>query len=272
MSLSSIFESVSTLNLHSFQIIYLNNKVLNCLKHSSEEAIKMQEVIRILVVEDEPKILDVVKSYLKKEGYEVLVADDGEKAIELFNRETIHLVVLDLMLPKVSGEDVCTRIRAKSNVPIIMLTAKVEEDEKVQGLAIGADDYVTKPFSVRELVGRVGALLRRTYREGWPAADRLSFFNGDLEIDIKKFEIRKKGNLVSLTHNEFKVLTTLMNNPGQVFTRERLLEKAFGFDYDGFDRIIDTHVKNIRQKIEDDPKKPKYLITVYGVGYKFGGN
>jgi DNA-binding response OmpR family regulator len=232
----------------------------------------MQEAIRILVVEDEPKILEVVKSYLTKEGYDVLVADDGQKALELFNKEIIHLVVLDLMLPNISGEEVCSRIRAKSNVPIIMLTAKVEEDEKIQGLAIGADDYVTKPFSVRELVSRVHALLRRTYRENRPAAEIFTYCNGDLEIDIKKFEVRKKGNLVNITPNEFRVLIALINNPGHVFTREKLLEKAFGFDYDGFDRTIDTHVKNIRHKIEDDPKKPQYLLTVYGVGYKFGGN
>ncbi|PAB58596.1 response regulator transcription factor [Anaeromicrobium sediminis] len=225
---------------------------------------------RILVVEDEQKILDVVKAYLKKEGYEVLVATNGERALEIFEEEIIHLVVLDLMLPKTSGEEVCSKIRTTSDIPIIMLTAKNEEDEKIQGLAIGADDYLTKPFSPRELVGRVRALMRRAYRENSPLADYLTFNDGDLEVNIKRFEVKKKGKLVNLTPNEFKLLNVFLSNPGQVFTRDQLLRKAFGLEYDGFDRIIDTHIKNIRHKIEDNKKKPTYIQTVYGVGYKFG--
>jgi DNA-binding response OmpR family regulator len=224
-----------------------------------------------LVVDDEQKILDVVESYLKKEGYEVLTATDGKNALDIFNKKEIHLLILDLMLPGMSGEEVCSKIRTTSDVPIIMLTAKVEENDKIEGLAIGADDYITKPFSVRELVGRVRALMRRAYRENNPAADHLVFNDGDLEVDVKKFQIKKKGEVLNLTPNEFKVLVALLTNPGQVFTREKLVEKAFGYDYEGYDRTIDTHIKNIRHKIEDDPKNPQYILTVYGVGYKFGG-
>lgn len=227
---------------------------------------------RILVVDDEPKILEVVEAYLKKEGYEVLLAMDGEQALTLFEKERIHLIVLDLMLPKISGEEVCSKIRAYSDIPIIMLTAKNEEDQKIEGLAIGADDYLTKPFSPRELVGRVRALMRRAYRDQGPLADCFIFHDGDLEVDVKKFEAKKKGEMINLTPNEFKLLNVFLTNPGQVFTREQLLENAFGMDYDGFDRTIDTHIKNIRHKIEDDPKNPKYIVTVYGVGYKFGGS
>lgn len=226
---------------------------------------------KILVVDDEVKILEVVKAYLEKESFEVITATDGKSALELFDAEVPHLIVLDLMLPKLSGEEVCQIIRTKSDVPIIMLTAKVEEDERIEGISIGADDYLTKPFSGRELVVRVRALLRRAYRDSNPLADYLVFNEGDLEVDVKKFEVKKNGDLVSLTPNEIKVLIALLSNPGQVYTREQLVEKAFGFDYEGFDRTVDTHIKNLRQKIEDDPKKPVYILTVYSVGYKFGG-
>jgi DNA-binding response OmpR family regulator len=232
---------------------------------------KLMEEKRILVVDDEQKILEVVKAYLEKEGYTVLIATDGEKALKIFQEERIHLIVLDLMLPKLSGERVCSKIRTISDVPIIMLTAKIEEDEKIEGLAIGADDYLTKPFSPRELVGRVRALMRRAYREDAPLADYLIFNEGDLEVDIKKFQIKKNGKMVNLTPNEFKLFSVLLTHPGQVFTRGKLLEIAFGLNYDGFDRTIDTHIKNMRHKIEDCPKKPVYILTVYGVGYKFGG-
>jgi DNA-binding response OmpR family regulator len=223
----------------------------------------------ILVVDDEQKIADVVKAYLEKEGYNVFTALDGEMALDTFSKEAIHLIVLDLMLPKLSGEEVCHRIRSTSNVPIIMLTAKVAEDERIDGISMGSDDYLTKPFSVRELVVRVRALLRRSYRDTIPLADILSFNKGDLEVDIKKMIAKKQGNVVSLTTNEFKILTILLANSGQVFSREQLVEKAFGIDYEGFDRTIDTHIKNIRHKIEDNPKEPKYIITIYGMGYKF---
>lgn len=232
----------------------------------------MNDTFRILIVDDEQNILDVVKAYLEKEGFEVAEAMDGEAALKLFNNETIDLMILDLMLPKISGEEVCRRIRAASSVPIIMLTAKAEEDNKIEGISIGADDYLTKPFSVRELIVRVRALLRRTYKYASPTTDILSFNNGDLEININKLAVKKKGEPVILTANEFKVLTILLTNPGQVFSREQLVTKAFGVDYEGYDRTVDTYIKNIRKKIEDSPKEPKYIIAVYGMGYKFVSN
>lgn len=229
----------------------------------------MNKEFKILIVDDEKNILDVVKAYLEKEGFQIITAMDGETALSILSKETIHLVVLDLLLPKLSGEEVCRKIRTTSSVPIIMLTAKADEDEKIEGISIGADDYLTKPFSARELVVRVRALLRRAYRDQTPLADILSFNNGDLEVDIKKMIVKKQGEPVSLTSNEFRVLTALLINPGQVFSREHLVDKAFGMDYEGFDRTMDTYIKNIRQKIEDNPKEPKYIVTVYGTGYKF---
>lgn len=232
---------------------------------------KLENIKTILIVDDEKKILDIVEAYLKKEGFNVFTAMDGEMGFEIFKDNIIHLVVLDLMLPKLSGEEVCERIRAISDIPIIMLTAKTDVEDRIQGLSIGADDYLTKPFSARELVSRVNALLRRSYRGESPLADHIILNGRDLEIDIKKFEVKKKGELVNLTPNEFKILKVLLTNPGQVFTREQLLQNAFGMDFEGFDRTIDTHIKNIRQKIEDNPKKPIYINSIYGVGYKFGG-
>lgn len=227
--------------------------------------------MRILVVDDEVKILEVVKAYLEKADFDVLTAVDGQMAIDVFESEPLHLIVLDLMLPKISGKEVCRIIRTKSDIPIIMLTARVDEDDKIEGISIGADDYLTKPFSGRELVVRVKALIRRAYRDNKPLADYFVFNEGDLEVDVKKFEVKKKGELLNLTPNEIKILHVLISNPGQVFSREQLVEKAFGYDYEGFDRTVDTHIKNLRYKIEDNPKKPDYIVTVYSVGYKFGG-
>ena len=230
----------------------------------------MNNEFRILVVDDEKNIVDVVKAYLEKDGFEVVTVGDGEAALNIFNNnEDIHLIILDLMLPKITGEEVCSRIRATSSVPIIMLTAKAEEDERIDGISMGADDYLTKPFSARELVVRVRALLRRSYRDVAPMADILSFKKGDLEVDIKKMIVKKQGKAVALTTNEFKILIIFLTNPGQVFSREQLVEKAFGMDYDGFDRTVDTYIKNIRHKIENNPKEPTYIATVYGMGYKF---
>lgn len=227
------------------------------------------EDINILVVEDEKNISDVIKAYLEKEKYNVFLAYDGRKAMDLFKNKDIHLIILDLMIPKLSGIEVCKEIRGFSNVPIIMLTAKTEEDDKIKGLSIGADDYVSKPFSPKELISRVKALLRRSYRDNTPLAENLSFNNGDLEINIDKMLVRKNENEIDLTVNEFKILLTLLSNPDQVLSREQLIQSSFGHDYDGFDRTIDTHIKNIRQKIEDNPKSPQYIKTVYGAGYKF---
>ncbi len=226
-------------------------------------------MMNILVVEDEKNISDVISAYLEKDNFNVFVAYDGEKALDLFYKESIHLIILDLMIPLISGEEVCKRIRTSSNVPIIMLTAKTQEDDKIQGLSIGADDYVSKPFSPRELVSRVHALLRRAYRDKSPLAEKLYINKGDLKIDVDKMEVKKSDREVLLTANEFKILFALISNPDQVLSREQLIEASFGHDYEGFDRTIDTHIKNIRHKIEDNPKSPSYIQTVYGVGYRF---
>lgn len=225
----------------------------------------------ILVVEDEKNILDVIKAYLEKEGYHVIASSDGEKALQLFNSLDIHLVILDLMIPKISGEEVCKSIRRTSDVPIIMVTAKADEDFRIDGLNMGADDYVTKPFSPRELVSRVKALLRRSYKGSKPLAETLSFNNKDLEIDVDKMTVKKMGINTNTTNIEFKVLLALVSNPSQVLSRDQLIKLALGSEYEGYDRTIDTHIKNLRQKIEDDPKNPKYILTVYGAGYKFEG-
>ncbi|WP_010234010.1 response regulator transcription factor [Clostridium arbusti] len=232
----------------------------------------MKDTINILVVDDEDNILEVIKAYLEKDKFKIYTATDGEEAIRIFKEENIKLIVLDLMLPKISGEEVCRKIRAVSDVPIIMLTAKIEEDDKIEGLAMGADDYLTKPFSVRELVERVRALLRRAYRDQNPLADYLVFNDGDLEIDVTKMKVKKRTKEIDITPYEFKVLLALLTNPGQVFTREQLVKKAFGIEYEGFDRTVDSYIKNIRHKIEDDTKNPKYINTIYGVGYKFTGS
>ncbi|AFK86641.1 MULTISPECIES: response regulator transcription factor [Thermoanaerobacterium] len=225
--------------------------------------------MKILAIDDEEKILDVIKAYLEKEGYTVLTETNGANALNAFKTVNPDLVILDLMLPGVSGEEICSKIRALSKVPIIMLTAKVSEDDKVYGFTIGADDYLTKPFSPRELRMRVKAILRRA-KDDLPLNDIFMFNDGDLVIDTRSYEVKKKGRVVSLTPNEYKLLTVMAQNPNKVFTRSELIEKAFGYDFDGFDRTIDAHIKNLRQKIEDDPKNPRYIKTVYGAGYKFG--
>ncbi len=226
--------------------------------------------INILLVEDEKNISDVINAYLLKENFNVFLANDGQMALDLFDSNDIHLIILDLMLPKISGEEVCKRIRSISDVPIIMLTARTHEDERIEGLSIGADDYVLKPFSPRELVSRVKALLRRSYPNSRPSAEKLSFNNGDLEIEVDKMIVKKNNENVNLTANEFKILLALISNSNHVLSRDQLIEASFGIGYEGFDRTIDTHIKNIRQKVETDPKYPEYIHTVYGAGYKFG--
>lgn len=223
---------------------------------------------KILIVDDEVNLLMVVKDYLLLEGYEVFTAENGTKAMEIFYEINPDFIILDLMLPDISGEEICKKIRRESNIPVMMLTAKISEDDKVEGLYIGADDYMTKPFSPRELVGRVRAILRRTKGCG-VSSDILEFNEGDLIIDVPKHQVKKAGEQISLTPNEFKILLTLAQNPRRVFTRVQLTEQAFGFDFEGYDRTVDSHIKNLRQKIEDNLKEPKYVITVYGVGYKF---
>ncbi len=225
----------------------------------------------ILVVDDEPKILEVVSALMTSKGFRVFSADNGEEALDIFNRQNITLVILDLMMPGITGEEVCAQIRKKSRVPIIMLTAKVEEEDVVEGLEIGADDYITKPFGLKELYARVEALLRRSRDDLIPLSLRNSWNNGDLVVDFKKGILLKKNVAAVLTPTEMKILSVLLKYPGKVFTREELIIIALGDDFDGYDRAIDSHIKNIRQKIEDDPKNPVYILTVHGLGYKFGG-
>ena len=226
---------------------------------------------KVLVVDDEHKIVEVVKSYLEHAGFEVYTAYDGRHALELFEKTSPSIVILDLMLPDLSGEEICRTIRKQSRVPVIMLTAKADEENILSGLDIGADDYITKPFSPKQLVARVVAVLRRTVCDPVPLSNILSYNNKDLVIDSLMHEVKKGGHVVSLTPNEYRILLTLIKYPKKTFTREELVNMALGEDFEGFDRTVDTHVKNLRQKIEDDPKAPKYLVTVHGVGYRFAG-
>ncbi|MFZ5353717.1 MAG: response regulator transcription factor [Bacillota bacterium] len=227
--------------------------------------------IRILIVDDEVKIVEVAKSYLEKEGYTVIEAYCGQQALEIFEKANPSLIILDLMLPDITGEDICKLIRKKSRIPIVMLTAKVEEDDILNGLNIGADDYMTKPFSPRQLIARVNAIIRRSVDDLQPLTSAICYNNDDLTIDNVKYEVRKKGRLVNLTPCEYKILMCLVKYPKKVFSREELITVVLGEDYDGFDRTIDSHIKNLRQKIETDTKYPKYIMTVHGIGYRFGG-
>lgn len=226
---------------------------------------------KILVVDDEVKILEVVTSFLESKGFTVFSAETGTEALQIFDKENISLIILDLMLPDITGEDICTKIRKKSRVPIIMLTAKVEENNILEGLKLGADDYITKPFSLKELHGRVEAVLRRSSDDLLPLFTRNSYNDGDLIVDFESNTIKKKQVLVSLTPSELKILSALIKYPSKVFTRNELIDIALGDEFFGFDRAIDSHIKNLRQKIEDNPKEPIYVLTIYGKGYKFGG-
>jgi two-component system response regulator RegX3 len=225
------------------------------------------ETRRILLVEDEKTIRTTVGAYLEREGYWVTPAADGQVALDEFEKHRFDLVVLDLMLPRVSGEDVCRAIRDASDVPIIMLTAKGEEADRIAGLELGADDYLVKPFSPRELVARVRALLRRAHVDSEPQRDRLVF--GDLVIDISSHKAFLGEKELDLTASEFKLLTTLSRYPGRVYSRMELVEKVLGYDFEGYERTIDSHVKNLRAKLDDDPREPRFIYTVHGVGYRF---
>ena len=219
---------------------------------------------KILVVDDEEKIVRIVKAYLEREGYTVVAAYDGKAALDMTRAEAPDLIILDLMLPQVSGWDVCRNLRAESNVPIIMLTARDEDTDKIVGLELGADDYITKPFNPRELVARVRAVLRRA--EGIPEKRRIEV--GDLIVDLEKHEVRHAGRLVELTPTEFELLRVLAEAPGRVYSRMQLLDKVQGYAYEGYERPIDSHIKNLRRKLEPDPDRPRYVVTVRGVGYK----
>ncbi len=225
------------------------------------------EAKRILMVEDEKAIRDAVAAYLERDGFWVRSVGDGQSALEEFGRHSFDMVILDLMLPKLSGERVCRAIRDTSDVPIIMLTAKGEVEDRIVGLELGADDYLVKPFSPRELIARVRALLRRVHYEQEPPMEVLDF--GDLVVDISGHKVTVDGKVVDLTASEFKLLVTLARYPGRVYTRMELVEKVLGYDFEGYERTIDSHVKNLRAKLGDDPRNPKWLYTVHGVGYRF---
>ncbi|HLB04867.1 MAG TPA: response regulator transcription factor [Gaiellaceae bacterium] len=223
---------------------------------------------KVVVIDDEPSVQEVVRGYLEKDGYLVYVAGSGQEGLALAERTQPALIVLDLMLPDVSGEEICREIRSRSDVPILMLTAKASEDERVGGLALGADDYLTKPFSPRELVARVRAVLRRSQTVETPLVEVLSFDEGRLEIDTVHHEVRREGDAVDVTPNEYKLLVTLARYPGRVYSRFELINHVQGYDYEGYERTIDAHVKNLRKKIEPNPKHPRYVETVFGVGYR----
>ena len=222
----------------------------------------------VLVVDDERKIRELVRAYLERDGYAVLLAGSGQQALETATRTNPDLVVLDLMLPDLAGEEVARSLRALSPVPIVMLTAKAAEDDRVAGLRLGADDYLVKPFSPRELVARVEAVLRRTRGQGHGAD--LSFDHGRLVVDREAHEIRLDGAAVPLTRSEFDLLAALAGRPGRAWSRYELVTRVQGYDYEGYERTIDAHVKNLRRKLAEDPRRPRYVVTVPGVGYKFG--
>ena len=233
----------------------------------------------VLLVDDDPKLLDLLVNYFTKEQFTVLAARDGEEALRIFRKEQPQLLVLDLMLPKIDGRDVCRTIRQDSTVPIIMLTARDAEFDRLMGLELGADDYVTKPFSMRELVARVRALLRRTYEAYGQQKERAPetvIRAGTLELDLDRHILRRKEEgdgwkPIELTPIEFNLLEVLMKSPGHVYNRLQLMENSHGFAFDGYERTIDAHIRNLRRKIEPDTKNPRYILTVYGIGYKFGG-
>lgn len=221
----------------------------------------------ILVVDDEPKIVRTAKAYLENAGFAVVTADDGQMALTVYRHEKPALVILDLGLPGLDGLDVARTLRKDSDVPIIMLTARVDETDKLIGLELGADDYITKPFSPRELVARVRAVLRRSggEREQTPPP----IVAGEIRIDLERRLVTAGGEAVELTPTEFDLLAVLARYPGRVFTRLELLDRVQGYAFEGYERTVDAHIKNLRQKIEPEPKQPRYVLTVYGVGYRF---
>ncbi len=225
------------------------------------------DATRVLVVDDEPMVREVLARYLEKDGFAVDLAEDGESALATYEATRPDLVLLDLMLPRIDGLEVLRRMRAQGPTAVIMLTAKGEETDRVVGLELGADDYVTKPFSPREVVARVRAVLRRTAPAAAPRSDVIT--HGDLEIDVPRRELRRAGAPVKLTRKEFDLLALLASNPGRVFTRSELLEDVWDFAWDGDTNTVTVHMRRLREKIEDDPSEPRRLITVWGVGYRF---
>ena len=221
----------------------------------------------VLVVDDDVKAVELVRLYLDRDGYQVLTAYDGVEALRLARESRPDIIVLDLMLPDIDGLEVCRTLRHESDVPVIMLTARTTDQDKLTGLDLGADDYVTKPFSPKELAARVRAVLRRLPGERGPEEIK----SGELSMDFTKHEAWLAGRPLNLTSVEFKLLGILAKEPGRVFSRASLIEEALGYDFEGFDRTIDVHILNLRRKLEPDPSHPKYIKTIYGVGYKFVG-
>jgi DNA-binding response OmpR family regulator len=222
---------------------------------------------KFLLVEDEKVIRDAVAAYIEREHYQVVAVGDGKAALDAFFSDEFAVVILDLMLPLIQGDEVCRRIRERSNVPIIMLTAKSEVEDRIIGLEMGADDYLIKPFSPRELIARVRALLRRAQAPAEDPDGRMDF--GNLIIDIPGHRVLVNGNDIELTASEFKLLTTLAESPGRVFSRMDLVGRVLGYDFEGYERTIDSHMKNLRAKLEEDSRNPRWLFTVHGVGYRF---
>ncbi len=227
--------------------------------------------MKILLVDDERRIIEVLDAYLVREGYEIHSADNGIDALKKVKTLNPDLIILDLMLPDISGEEVCRLVRKESDVPILMLTAKSAEDDRINGIVMGADDYLTKPFSPREVVVRVQAILRRVKKT--EKVERLEFNRKKLVIDLIKKEVTVNGDYITLTPIEYKLLTNMAVNPGRVYSRMDLLEKIQdeGMYYEGYERSVDTHIKNLRKKIEIDSRQPDFIVTVFGMGYKFGG-
>lgn len=222
---------------------------------------------KVLVVDDDAKTVELVKLYLNRDGYRVITSYDGLEALRLARETRPDLIVLDLMLPGMDGLEICRTLREESDVPIIMLTARTTDQDKLTGLGLGADDYITKPFSPRELAARVRAVLRRLPGERGPAEIR----RDKLRVNLRSHQASLDGRDLNLTPVEFKLLGVLAKEPGRVFSREQLIEDALGFDFEGFNRTIDVHILNLRRKLEADPSHPRYIKTVYGTGYKFSG-
>jgi DNA-binding response OmpR family regulator len=253
--------TISSQFTHNFSVMY--GRIL-----------KMKGKQAVLVVDDEEKILELVKSYLAINGYTALCAKNGREGMALFeknrdSRDPVSLILLDLMLPDFSGEEFCRRIREVSDIPIIMITARAEEEHIIRGLKIGADDYVTKPFSPRQLMARVDAALRRAGNSG--RADKYLYYEG-LAVDMENRSASLNGKSLALTRDEYNILTLLMSRQAKIFTRDEILASVKGDENLSFDRAVDTHIKNLRAKIGDDSRSPKYIVTVYGMGYRFGGS
>jgi DNA-binding response OmpR family regulator len=226
----------------------------------------------ILVVEDDPKIAHIIRVYLEGAGFRVEHVERGKDALAAAARQKPLLVILDLMLPDMGGEEVCLKLRDIADVPIIMVTAKASEEERVAGFALGADDYVVKPFSPRELLFRVKAVLKRSEKKELGGSEPLSFNGGTLIVDGSGYKVSLHDREINLTPTEFKVLFALAGAPQRVFTRGELVEKALGYQFEGYERSVDAHIKNIRHKLNDDPQKPAFIQTIYGVGYRFSAS